>query len=89
MRFIIKRKLFEEGTLPKWSKVVHKIISKTEHTYTLDNNKKYKYYDLQKVNDVQKLDTPPSVLTIEQMKKDRTSERRFRLEGLDKSMTLD
>ena len=43
VRFIINKKLFEKGTLPKWSKVVHKIISKTEHTYTLDNNKKYKY----------------------------------------------
>ena len=88
MSFIRNKKLFEKGTLPKWSKVVHTIISKTEHTYTLDNNKKYKYYDLQKVNDVQKLDTPPSVLTIEQFKKDRTSERRFRLEGSDKSMIL-
>ena len=39
VRFIINKKLFEKGTLPKWSKVVHKIISKTGHIYTLDNNK--------------------------------------------------
>ena len=39
--------------LPKWRKTVHKIISNTAHTYTVDNNKHYKYYEPQKVDDVE------------------------------------
>ena len=30
-RYIINRKQFEKGTLAKWSKTVHKIVSNTEH----------------------------------------------------------
>ena len=50
VRHILNTKQFEKDTLPKFSKMVHKIISNTEHTYTLDNGKSYKYYDLQLVN---------------------------------------
>ena len=32
--------------------MVHKILSQTEHTYTLDNGNTYKYYELQKVDNV-------------------------------------
>ena len=56
----------------------HKIVSNTEHTYKLENGNYCKYYELQKPDDVQKT---PTGLSREQMKKDRTSERRFRLEG--------
>ena len=31
VRYIINRKQFEKGTLAKWSKTVHKIVSNTEH----------------------------------------------------------
>jgi len=89
VRFILNRKQFEKRTLAKWSKTVHKIISNTEHSYTLDNGKTYKYYELQKVNIIQKIERPITEPTREQMRKVRTSERRFRTEGLDKSMILD
>ena len=89
VRYILNRKQFEKGTLAKWSKTVHKIISYTEHSYTLDNGKVYKYYELQKVNDVEKLERPSAEPTREQMRKVRTSQRKFNKEGLDKSMILD
>ena len=41
VRFILNKALFDKGTLPKWSKEVHNIISNTEHTYKLDNSKTY------------------------------------------------
>ena len=37
--------MFEKGSLPKWSKEIHEVIDNTKHTYTLDNNKTYKYYN--------------------------------------------
>ena len=80
--------MFDKGTLPKWSKVIHKIISNTPHTYTLNSNKVYKYYELQKVNDVKKLDTPVITPSREALRKERTSERRFNREGLDINMIL-
>ena len=36
VRYVINRKHFEKGTLAKWSKTVHKIVSNTEHTYKLE-----------------------------------------------------
>ena len=89
VRFILNRKQFEKRTLAKWSKTVHKIISNTEHSYTLDNGKTYKYYELQKVNIIQKLERPITEPTREQMKKVRTNLRKFNREGLDKSIILD
>ena len=44
VRYIINKAAFAKGTLPKWIKTVHKILYSTERTYTLDNNKTYKYY---------------------------------------------
>ena len=89
VRFILNRKQFEKRTLAKWSKTIHKIISNTEHSYTLDNGKTYKYYELQKVNIIQKLERPITEPTREQMRKVRTNVRKFNREGLDKSMILD
>ena len=42
----------DKKSLPRWSNTIHKIISNTSHMHTLYNNKHYKYYELQKVNDV-------------------------------------
>ena len=89
VRYIINLTSFHKGTLPKWSKVVHKIISKNKHSYVLDNGKTKKYYELQKVNNIQRIHREQTEPTREQMRKQRTSERRFRLEGLDKNMILD
>ena len=44
VRCIINIEAFEKHYLPKWSKPIHTIISRTEHSYTLSNGKIYKYY---------------------------------------------
>ena len=41
VRYVINRRQFEKGTLAKWSKTVHKIVSNTEHTYKLENGNYY------------------------------------------------
>ena len=85
VRFMLNRPQFEKGTLPKWSKVIHKIVSKNYHSYVLDNDKTYKYYELQRVGDVQKLENPTTEPTREQMKKDITVKRKQKKEGIEKS----
>ena len=47
VRYIINLEAFEKHSLPKWSKPVYTIVSRTEHSYTLSNGKTYKYYRLQ------------------------------------------
>jgi len=89
VRYIINLTSFQKGTLPKWSKAIHKVTSKNKHSYVLDNGKTYKYYELQKINDIQRIDREQTEPTREQLRKQRTSERRFRLEGLDKRMIID
>jgi len=75
--------------LPHWSKTTHSIVSKNAHSYKLDNDKTYKYYELQLVDKTENLGFTSTEPTFEQMKKDRTSIRRFNKEGLDKSVILD
>ena len=45
--------MFSKGSLPSWSSTIHKIENKNLHSYILDNGKTYKYYELQKVKNVQ------------------------------------
>jgi len=82
VRYITNKKLFEKGSLAKWSKTLHTIISTTAHTYTLDNGQTKKYYELQKVDDVQHLDKPTTGPTREELRKQITNKRRFNKEGL-------
>ena len=89
VRYIINRKAFEKRSLPKWTKQTHKIVSHTEHTYTLDNRKVMKYYELQLVKDAEQISRPAQEPTREELRKQRTGERRFRMEGLDRNMILD
>ena len=89
VRYIINRKAFEKRSLPKWSKQTHKIVSHTEHTYTLDNGNILKYYELQLVKDAEHISRPAREPTREEIRKQRMNERRFHLEGLDKNMILD
>jgi len=89
VRYIINRKAFEKRSLPKWSKQTHKIVSHTEHTYTLDNGNILKYYELQLVKDAEHISRPAREPTREELRKQKTNERRFHLEGLDKNMILD
>ena len=68
--------------MAKWSKTLHTTISSTPHTYTLKNDKTFKYYELQNVADVQHLDIPFTEPTREQLRKQITSKRRLNKEGL-------
>ena len=58
VRFLKNKIMFEKGSLPKWSKEIHKVVSNTKHTYTLDNNKTYKYYELMKIDNVEMCEIP-------------------------------
>jgi hypothetical protein len=88
VRFLKNKLLFEKGSSnAKWSNTVHTIVGKTEHTYTLDNDGVYKYYELMPVDIVeskqirvtrQKAKEP----TKEQLKKTNTNRRRLNREGL-------
>ena len=49
--------------------MVHKIISQTEHTYTLDNGNTYKYYELQKVDNVHTISNTNTAPTREELKR--------------------
>ncbi len=83
VRSVINLKAFEKKSLPKWSKTIHKIIEVFPHSYKLDNGKIYKYYELQKIDHVQKLEVPMIVPTREQMIRQKTVKRKFKLTGLD------
>ena len=89
VRFIKNKILFEKGSLAHWSKGIHKIIKKSEHTYTLDNNKTYKFYELQKINTVDSLNKINSHPSREVMRKERTNKTRLRREGVDLSNVID
>ena len=82
VRYILNKEQFTKGTLPRWS-VPHKITDSTEHTYKLDNGKFYKYYLLQKIDDVQKLDKKQTEPTREQLRKENKVQRDFKRSGLD------
>ena len=69
-------------SLPKWSKTIHKIISNTSHMYTLDNNKHYKYYELQKVDDVETSGRESNLPTREDIMKKNTINRKRKQEGI-------
>ena len=88
VRCIINRKAFEKKSLPKWSKTIHNIVLKTSHSYQLDNDQVYKYYELQPVNEVQRIEKESTAATREEMKKDITSTRRFNKEGIEKENIL-
>ena len=77
VRYIINRQQFEKGTLPRWSKATHKIVSKKQHSYVLDNTKTYKYYELQNIKGVECLDFPTTEPTREQIMKRNASKRNF------------
>ena len=90
VRHILNRKMFEKGSNPHWSKTVHKIVDKLIHSYTLDNNKSYKYYELMFVSDSQKPNiiktrTKTNEPTKEQLRKTNSIKRKLTKEGIDTS----
>ena len=72
--------------MPKWS-VIHTINHKTD-SFKLDNGKFYKYYELQKVPEVQKLEKIVVGPTRQQMTRENTVKRKFKLTGLDMTNIL-
>ena len=68
---------------------MHTIVGSDAHSYTLENGQVKKYYELQKVNNVQNLDTPAVGLTREQMSKDKTVKRGFKQSGLNAEDIVD
>ena len=52
VRCIVNLTAFEKHTLPHWSKIIHTITNRTEHSYTLDNAKTNKQYQLQLISNV-------------------------------------
>ena len=88
VRYITNKTSFRKGTLPKWSKSVHTIVSTDFHRYILENGLSKKYYELQKVEGVQQLDKPEN-LTREQLRKERGVQRKFVRSGLNREDILD
>ena len=91
VRYVINRVGFSKGTLPKWSSKVHKIIEVSPHSYMLDNNKWYKYYELLSAETVQSLNvintrSKTNIPTREQLKKATTIKRRLNKEHIDKNI---
>ncbi len=85
VRYILNRKQFEKGTLPKWSKITHKVSSHTEHTYTLDNGKLFKYYELQMVKENEHVTRAAKEPTREELRRENHNKRTLRKEGIDLS----
>ena len=88
VRYMLNFKQFEKHTLPKWS-VVHNITDKNVHSYKLDNEKFHKYYELQKVPVVQKLENPPVELTRQHMAREKTVQRKLTKEGISMENIID
>ena len=82
-RFIKNRALFQKGTLPSWTKTVHTILSSSPHRYILDNGKAYKYYELQGITDVQKLENTTKEPTREHLVKQTSVNRKLKNENID------
>ena len=83
VRFIKNISSFQKGSTAKWSKEIHKIVSKTEHSYTLDNGKIYKYYELQLIKNSQSQPIIKINKPIEQLEKENKQKRNIRREGID------
>ena len=49
VRCVVNKNLFDKGSIPKWSSKVYVILDNKAHSYLLDNDKWFKYYQLQKV----------------------------------------
>ena len=89
IRYIINFKQFEKHTLPRFSKTVHTIKSQVSpHSYELDNGNIKKYYEMQLVNNVEKLNTQQVTPSRKQMNTERRVKRKFKQSGLDTSDIL-
>ena len=69
--------------MPKWSKTIYTIVDKSEHMYKLDNGKLYKYYELQKVNEVERIPIVRTTKTRESMRNENRIKRNIKRTGID------
>ena len=83
VRYIKNRTAFEKGSTSKWSKTIHSIVSKTEHTYALYNKYIYKYYELQLVKSSEAPLFVNKGRTIQQLEKENKQGRILRREGVN------
>ena len=80
-----------KGALPKWSATVHKIIAKDLHSYTLDNDKKFQYYYLQKVihnENFTKAIISVQIKTRDELQKNQRRTRILQRENIDESTII-
>ena len=90
VRFLKNKVMFSKGSLPSWSSTIHKIENKNLHSYTLDNGKPYKCYELQKVNNVQGYEKEHiNEPTREIIRKDNKRNELFVRGNLDTSKIVD
>ena len=86
VRHLLNRNLFEKKSLAKWSKTIYTIIDKTEHSYKLNNEKWFKFYELQHNTESQSSNKAIVHIkkqpTREAMKTAKTNRTRLRREGL-------
>ena len=79
----------KKKSLPKWSKRLHTIVSKNQHSYVLDNGNVYKPYLLQKVVENISLEMKGRPATsIEYIKKKNTVKRRLHKEDISLKILL-
>ena len=88
VRCVVNKNVFEKGSVPKWSKKVHVIKDVRMHSFLLDNNKWYKYYQLQPIESVErshivKTRTKSKEPTFEDIKRDNRIKRHLRQEGIE------
>ena len=94
VRCIVNLTAFEKHTLPHWSKIIHTITNRTEHSYTLDNAKTNKQYQLQLISNVSDVGLSTRTRVHQQipsrevLKKKNTIKRRLKKEGLTLSDIL-
>ena len=80
--------------MPKWSSATHKVMEVFPHSYILDNNKRYKYYELlptETVKNLQVIETrsKANIPTREQLKKNITIKRRFNKQSIDRNLVTE
>ena len=82
VRYIVNPVTFQKRSLAKWSKTIHKIVSKNIHSYVLDNGQTKKYYELQLIKHSQALIKEHKEPTRKQVRKENKAKRNFEREEL-------
>ena len=95
VRCVVNLSAFEKRSLPRWSSTIHTVVSRTPHSYTLDNGKSYKPYELQLISGVHepvistRTRTNKPTATREEIKRDNTIRRRIHKESIETQNIID